>query len=230
MIADAAGVPLLNDLGSGSLVDLSGYGLAREPTVREAVEEGSRLVTFSGDKLLGGPQAGFIVGTRALIERINRNPMKRALRVDKVRLAAIEATLNLYRDPDRLAERLPTLRFVARGKADIEAQAHRLRPTVAERLGGAFGVDVGDCHSQVGSGALPLDTLASAALLIRPHGSQHALEHLSASLRALSRPIVGRIGDGVLRLDLRCLDEADEASFLDALGELDLGDPAAPSS
>ena len=228
-ITDAAGVPLLNDLGSGSLVDLSGYGLVKEPTVREAVEEGARLVTFSGDKLLGGPQAGFIVGDSALIEQINRNPMKRALRVDKVRLAAIEATLNLYRDPDRLAERLPTLRFLARDKADIEAQAHRMQPAVAERLDGLFTVDVGDCLSQVGSGALPLDTLASAALVVRPQGSQHALEHLAASLRALSRPIVGRIADGVLRLDLRCLAEADEAPFLAALEELDLGDLSADS-
>ncbi|WP_130617208.1 L-seryl-tRNA(Sec) selenium transferase [Dyella amyloliquefaciens] len=228
-ITDAAGVPLLNDLGSGSLVDLSAYGLVKEPTVREAVEQGARLVTFSGDKLLGGPQAGFIVGDSTLIEQINRNPMKRALRVDKVRLAAIEATLNLYRDPDRLAERLPTLRFLARDRAAIEAQAHRLLPAVAERLGEIFTVEVGDCLSQVGSGALPLDTLASVALVVRPQGSQQALEHLAASLRALSRPIVGRIADGVLRLDLRCLDEADETPFLEALSELDLGDLIADS-
>ncbi|WNL44202.1 L-seryl-tRNA(Sec) selenium transferase [Dyella sp. BiH032] len=219
-IADDAGVPLLNDLGSGSLADLSGYGLAKEPTVREAVAEGARLVTFSGDKLLGGPQAGFIVGDRALIERINRNPLKRALRVDKIRLAAIEATLNLYRDPDRLAERLPTLRFLARGKADIGAQARRLQPAVAERLGEAFTVATGDCLSQIGSGALPLDTLGSAALVIRPCGSQSTLERLAAALRALSRPVIGRIADGALHLDLRCLPEADEDAFLATLSQL----------
>ncbi len=222
VIAAAAGVPLLNDLGSGSLVDLSRYGLAKEPTVREAVAEGARLVTFSGDKLLGGPQAGFIVGDRALIEQINRNPLKRALRVDKLRLAAIEATLNLYRDPDRLAERLPTLRFLARGKANIEAQARRLQPAVAERFGGAFVVEVGDCLSQVGSGALPLDTLASAALMIRARGSQGALEPLAAALRVLPRPIIGRIADGALRLDLRCLAEADEAPLLESLARLNV--------
>jgi L-seryl-tRNA(Ser) seleniumtransferase len=220
-LANAAGVPLLNDLGSGSLIDLSRYGLAKEPTVREAVADGARLVTFSGDKLLGGPQAGFIVGDTALIEQINRNPLKRALRVDKLRLAAIEATLNLYRDPDRLADRLPTLRFLARRKADIEAQAHRLHASVAAQLGEAFAVETGDCLSQVGSGALPLDTLASAALVIRARGSQTALEHLAAALRALPRPIIGRVADGALRLDLRCLAEADEAPFLATLGQLD---------
>ncbi len=220
-IAAAAGVPLLNDLGSGSLVDLSRYGLAREPTVRQAVAEGARLVTFSGDKLLGGPQAGFIVGDRALIAQINRNPLKRALRVDKLRLAAIEATLQLYLDPDRLAERLPTLRYLARGRADIEAQARRLQPAVAERLGDAFVVDVGECLSQTGSGALPLDTLASAALLVRPRDSQHALKRLAAAMRALPRPIIGRVADGAMCLDLRCLDEADEAVFVAALAQLD---------
>jgi L-seryl-tRNA(Ser) seleniumtransferase len=222
VIADAAGVPLLNDLGSGNLIDLSRYGLAKEPTVRQAVSEGARLVTFSGDKLLGGPQAGFIVGDRALIEQLNRNPLKRALRVDKLRLAAIEATLNLYRDPDRLAERLPTLRFLARSKADIEAQAQRLQAPVAERLGDAFAVEVGDCLSQIGSGALPLDTLASAALVICANGSQSALECLAASLRRLTRPIIGRIADGALHLDLRCLTEADETPFLAVLAELNV--------
>jgi len=220
-IADAAGVPLLNDLGSGSLVDLSRYGLMKEPTVREAVAEGARLVTFSGDKLLGGPQAGFIVGDRALIAEINRNPLKRALRVDKIRLAAIEATLALYRDPDRLAERLPTLRYLARPPADIDAQARRLLPAVAQIVGAAFAVDVGECQSQIGSGALPLDTLASVALRLRPHGSQEVLEPLAAALRALSHPVIGRVSEGALLMDLRCLDEANEATFLAALGELD---------
>ena len=213
-IANEAGVPLLNDLGSGSLVDLSAHGVAREATVREAVAEGARLVTFSGDKLLGGPQAGFIVGDRELIAAINRNPLKRALRVDKIRLAAIEATLQLYRDPDRLTARLPTLRFLGRTHASIARQAERLLASVSASLGAGFTVQAGACASQVGSGAMPLDTLPSVALIIRAVGSQRALDELAEAWRGLPRPIIGRITDGALQLDLRCLDEADEEAFL----------------
>jgi L-seryl-tRNA(Ser) seleniumtransferase len=217
-IADEASVPVMNDLGSGTLVDLARYGLQKEPTVREAVAQGAGVVTFSGDKLLGGPQAGFIVGKRSLIEAINRNPMKRALRVDKIRLAAIEATLKLYRDPERLAGRLPTLRMLARSEADIAGQARRLLPHVAEAFGAGFVVEVCECQSQIGSGALPLDTIPSAGLRVRSSAGGQALERLAVSLRNLNRPIIGRIEDGGLILDLRCLN--DEAGLLSVLSTL----------
>ncbi len=217
-IAHKGGVPLLNDLGSGSLLDLSRYGLRREPTVAEAVAEGAGLVTFSGDKLLGGPQAGFIVGRRELVEAINRNPLKRALRLDKIRLAALEATLHLYRDPDRLAQRLPTLRHLARSQTDIAAQAERLAPRVGALLAAhGFSVSVCECRSQAGSGALPVDTIASAGLRLSGGGGD-APDRLSAQLRALPMPVIGHIRDGALILDLRCLD--DDVTLLDALRAL----------
>ena len=214
-LAHQRGVPLVDDLGSGALVELSRYGLTREPTVAEAVAAGADLVTFSGDKLLGGPQAGFIVGRRDLIARLNRNPMKRALRVDKLRLAAIEATLQLYRDPDRLAERLPTLRLLSRRPEEIEAAARRMAPVLEARLGGTFVVEVVACMSQVGSGALPADGLASAGLAIRSgqaKGTGRALASLAAALRELPMPVIGRMADQALVLDCRCLE--DEAGFV----------------
>jgi L-seryl-tRNA(Ser) seleniumtransferase len=213
-------VPLMHDLGSGTLTDLARYGLKKEPTVHEAVADGADIITFSGDKLLGGPQAGFIVGKKALVSEINRNPMKRALRVDKIRLAAIEATLKLYRDPDRLAERLPTLRSLARTRADVKAQAERLQPALAQILGDPHPVEVCDCDSQVGSGALPLDAIPSAGLMVRCSDSG-ALDRLTTALRGLRSPVIGRIVDKGLLLDLRCLEN--ESALVAALSTLDIG-------
>jgi L-seryl-tRNA(Ser) seleniumtransferase len=220
-LARERSVPLMNDLGSGTLVDLARFGLAHEPTVAESVADGADLVTFSGDKLLGGPQAGFIVGRKHLLARINKNPMKRALRLDKIRLAALEATLKLYRDPDRLAQRLPTIRLLARPKRDIEALARRVRGAVAAAFGRNFVVEPVDCASQIGSGALPLEALPSAGLAIRPtatRGAGQALALVAASLRALPIPVIGRIENQALIFDLRCLE--DEARFLANLAEL----------
>jgi L-seryl-tRNA(Ser) seleniumtransferase len=225
-IAHARNVPLVHDLGSGTLVDLARFGLMHEPTVAEAIADGADLVTFSGDKLLGGPQAGFIVGRKDLLAKINKNPMKRALRVDKMRLAALEATLKLYRDPDRLAQRLPTVRLLARPKADIEALARRLAAPVASAVGGAFTVEAVVCASQIGSGALPMETVPSAGLAIRPNGARgggRALTALAAGLRRLPTPVIGRVEEQALILDLRCLE--DESGFIANLATLDPAEP-----
>jgi L-seryl-tRNA(Ser) seleniumtransferase len=214
-LAREKGAPLFDDLGSGTLVDLSRHGLPRERTVRDALADGADIVSFSGDKLLGGPQCGFIVGRGDLVRACARNHLKRSLRLDKLRLAALEATLKLYRDPDRLHETLPTLRFLSRPQADIGASAARLLPAWSAWLGASWRGDIGDCASQIGSGAMPVDTLPSIALRARPDGLKRgrgkALDELSRRLRQLPIPVVGRIRDDAVWLDLRCLD--DEAAF-----------------
>ncbi|MEZ2128772.1 MULTISPECIES: L-seryl-tRNA(Sec) selenium transferase [unclassified Sinorhizobium] len=226
-IAHDKGVPLVNDLGSGTLIDLVRFGLAHEPTVREAIDEGADIVTFSGDKLLGGPQAGFIVGRRTFIETINKNPMKRALRVDKMRLAALEATLKLYRDPDRLIERLPTLRLLTRSQIDVDAQARRLLPVVERALNGVFHVSVIGCESQIGSGALPLSTISSIGLALAPiDGGGRLLGDLAAAFRRLPMPVIGRVERGSLVLDLRCLE--DEEGFVVNFMSLDMAMAGGP--
>jgi L-seryl-tRNA(Ser) seleniumtransferase len=214
-------VPFVHDLGSGSLVDLARYGLESEPTVKEALAEGADLVTFSGDKLLGGPQAGIVAGAKELVARVAKNPMKRALRLDKIRLAALEAVLKLYRDPDRLPQTLPTLRYFVRTRAEAATTAARLRAPIATAAGEDYSVSAVDCMSQIGSGALPLETLPSAGIAIRTverKGSGTRIEALASAFRALPIPVIGHIRDGALILDLRCLD--DEASFVSQLDQL----------
>ena len=219
-LAEENNIPFVVDMGCGNLIDLKALGLPHEATAQQTLDHGADLVLFSGDKLLGGPQAGIIAGRSDLVASIKQNPLKRALRLDKVTLAALEATLQLYRNPDELVSTLPTLTLLTRPEDDIRQQADRLGPKVSSHLGDSYRVETASVSSQIGSGALPVEVLPSAALSITAvNGEDEPLRSLAQRLRQLPKPVIGRLHNGALLLDLRCLEPIHEDAFIEQLSE-----------
>ncbi|WP_193017184.1 L-seryl-tRNA(Sec) selenium transferase [Proteus sp. FME41] len=209
-------LPTAIDLGSGSMTNLAALGLPSEPMPHDYLQQGIDLVTFSGDKLLGGPQAGIILGKKEWIEAIQRHPLKRALRVDKMTLAALGATLRLYQQPEKMAVEIPTLRLLTRTQTEINDMAQRLLPHFQAYYGENYHITISSCASQIGSGSLPIESLPSAALTFEPKdGKGSQLDALATHWRQLEKPIIGRITEGRLWLDLRCLE--DENALIQAL-------------
>ncbi|MCU0559463.1 MAG: L-seryl-tRNA(Sec) selenium transferase [Desulfobacterales bacterium] len=207
------GVPVMEDLGSGTFVDFSKYGLRKEPTVQESVAGGADVVTFSGDKLLGGPQAGIIVGRTAMVERIRKNPINRALRIDKLTLAALEGTLRLYRDEPRALTAIPTLRMLTATEESLAARARDLTRLLAALADARLSTDTVQLSSKAGGGSLPLLELPSRCLKLRIAGmSANALE---AKLRRNDPPVIGRIEDDAFVMDMRTVQE-DELAIIAA--------------
>ncbi|MCY3549117.1 MAG: L-seryl-tRNA(Sec) selenium transferase [Candidatus Poribacteria bacterium] len=200
------GVPTMEDLGSGALVDMTLYGLPHEPLVGERIASGVDVVTFSGDKLLGGPQAGIIVGKAEWIEKMRKNPMMRALRVDKLIIAGLSATLRLYlTDSTTMVEQFPMLNRYTRPIEDLHALAKELKMQLETLFGEKIDIQVSETYGQIGSGALPVETLPSVALVLEPSGI--SAEMLAAQFRNATIPVIGRIKDGLFWLDLRTVYE-----------------------
>lgn len=221
-LAGTFGLPVIEDLGSGSLLRLEADGLPGEPTAAEAVAEGADVVTFSGDKVLGGPQAGIIVGRRDFIERIKKNPLNRALRIDKLTLAALEATLRLYLDPVLAKNRVPTLAMMTCSLVSLRAQASRLAGLLKKNLGDRLDVSVRRGTSRVGGGAFPEADLPTALVTIVPvtgpsAGTGLSVDGLRQALLATDPPVVARVEEGGLCLDPRTLDPSEHALVLAAL-------------
>ncbi len=211
-------LPVMEDLGSGTFVDFSRYGLAKEPTVQESVQAGVQLITFSGDKLLGGPQAGIILGQKEIIAEIKSNPLTRALRIDKLTLAALESTLRLYRDEATAIRHIPTLEMITASLGTIEIRARKIKTELDPLIQGQGQVTMIDGTSRVGGGALPLLNLPSKCLGITVIDlSANAIELF---LRQFSPPIIGRIENDVFLLDPRTIQDDEIPMIKSAVEQL----------
>lgn len=208
-------LPVMEDLGSGMFIDFSRYGLTREPTVQDSVHAGTDIVTFSGDKLLGGPQAGIIVGKKEIMENIRKNPLTRALRIDKMTLAALEGTLRLYRDPKTAVRSIPTLRMITDSYEQIRQKADQLAGILAEQKDSRLTLDRKKIFSKTGGGALPLLDLPSAGLGIRIQGM--TADGIEKALRKNDPAIIGRIEEDLFILDLRTVQHDEFSMIADAL-------------
>ena len=216
-------IPTMEDLGSGALVDMTQYGLPREPLVAESIASGVDIVTFSGDKLLGGPQAGVIVGKAEWIEKMRKNPMMRAMRVDKLTLAALAATLQLYLttpSADTLAAQLPMLNRYTRPMEALHAVAKQLARQLRDIFGEKVHIQIAETHGQIGSGALPVETLPSVALVLEPEDI--TADELASRFRQAKVPVIGRIKNAQLWLDLRAIYEREQACIVETARQVSL--------
>ena len=207
------GLPVIEDLGSGNFYDFSRIGLGYEPTVQEAVTDGADIVTFSGDKVLGGPQAGIIIGRNKYIDRIKKNPMNRALRIDKMTLAGLEATLRLYLEPEKARERIPTLAMITADPGELRKKGAALARVIRRELGERFKVSVGPGVSRVGGGAFPERDLDTTLVMIDPSPGGVSADSLRAALLTVDPPLIGRIEGDLFCLDVRTI-ERDEFSLV----------------
>jgi L-seryl-tRNA(Ser) seleniumtransferase len=206
-------LPVMEDLGSGTFINFSNYGLMKEPTVQESVATGADVITFSGDKLLGGPQAGIIVGKKALVDKIKKNPVNRALRIDKMTLAALESTLCLYRNPQEAVQEIPTLKMLLQPVSVIEKKCNRLCQLMKDLNETAMTVNVVDVNSRAGGGSLPLLKLPSKGIGVTIKGkTSNEIEHF---MRNNYPPIIGRIENDLFILDVRTIQD-EELAFIEA--------------
>ncbi len=198
-------LPVFEDLGSGCFVDLSQFGLEKEPTVQEVVASGVDVVSFSGDKLLGGPQAGIILGSKEIISRIKQNPLNRAMRIDKFTLAGLESILHCYRNPESLYTNIPTLSMIAAPLNDLEKRANILLAQLQSSVGDVCAVEIENVMSRVGGGAMPEQNLESKAVVLQPVSMKISV--LEKKFRTLEIPVIGRIENNRFYLDMRTIAE-----------------------